>query len=118
MSPQKADDSLPLSPSWGPGDGEDVAGEGGGEQVASWDIVRIELMDIAQVEMVGTEVGLVHFEFIGVDVVGKGDTPVLPFNRQANRPMPAKNSAAQASGRHFSLVVFELIRLGSSKTRP
>lgn len=66
------------------GDGEVVAGEGGGEEVAGGDVVGVEFVDVAEVEVVEGEIGGVHFLFVGVDVVGEDDAPVLAFESEAD----------------------------------
>lgn len=44
----------------------------------------VDLVNVAEVEVVGAEVGFVHFQLVGVDVVGEEDFPVLFFECEAD----------------------------------
>jgi hypothetical protein len=57
-----------------PGEGERVVG----------DIIGGEFVNVAEVEMVGAEVGDIHFLFIRIDVVGEDDWPAMLFEGEAN----------------------------------
>jgi hypothetical protein len=72
------------------------AGKGRCKQLAGWDFIRVECVDVPNEKMVVLRpVGAIHFRLFGIDIVGENDVPSFAFERQATRLMPAKNSAAR-----------------------
>jgi hypothetical protein len=83
------------------GDGEVVAGEGGGEELAVGDVARLQVVDVAddEVVVVGPVVA-VHLGLVVVDVVGEDDLPVLTFQGKADEA----DAGEELGGAGFSYV--------------
>lgn len=47
-------------------------------------------MDVAELEVIDAKVGFVHFELIGIDIVGKGNLPAVLLQRQSDQPDSSK----------------------------